>query len=89
MLFFETFENVSRKPFKRRSDLVQWKYQNKPCYLENRVVREPCKRRTACIANRSNMPRKVHTHHDCLNLLKYVVGQILELTFKQMCTKSI
>ena len=23
--------------------------QNKPCYLENRVVREPCKRRTACI----------------------------------------
>ena len=24
-------------------------YQNKPCYLENRVVREPCKRRTACI----------------------------------------
>ena len=22
-------------------------YQNKPCYLENRFVREPCKRRTA------------------------------------------
>ena len=21
----------------------------KPCYLENRVVRDPCKRRTACI----------------------------------------
>ena len=21
----------------------------KPCYLENRVVREPCKRRSACI----------------------------------------
>ena len=24
-------------------------YQNKPCYLENRVVREPCKQRSACI----------------------------------------
>ena len=24
-------------------------YQNKPCYLENHVVREPCKWRTACI----------------------------------------
>ena len=24
-------------------------YQNKPCYLEYRVVREPCKQRTACI----------------------------------------
>ena len=24
-------------------------YQNKPCYLENCVVREPCKQRTACI----------------------------------------
>ena len=23
----------------------------KPCYLENRVVREPCKRRSACISN--------------------------------------
>ena len=27
----------------------KWDYQNKPCYLENRVVRELCKRRTACI----------------------------------------
>ena len=26
-------------------------YQNKLCYLENRVVRELCKRRTACIIN--------------------------------------
>ena len=26
----------------------KWEYQNKPCYLENRVVREPCKWRTAC-----------------------------------------
>ena len=24
-------------------------FQDKPCYLENRVVREPCKQRTACI----------------------------------------
>ena len=24
-------------------------YQNKPCYLENHGVREPCKQRTACI----------------------------------------
>ena len=23
-------------------------YQNEPCSLENRVVREPCKQRTAC-----------------------------------------
>ena len=34
---------VSRKSCKRRSG----EYQNKPCYLENGVVREPCKRRTA------------------------------------------
>ena len=27
----------------------KWEYQNKPCYLENRVAREMCKRRTACI----------------------------------------
>ena len=25
----------------------KWEYQNKPYYLEIRVVREPCKRRTA------------------------------------------
>ena len=29
----------------------KWEYQNKPCYLENHVVREPCKQRTACILN--------------------------------------
>ena len=41
-----------QKPCKRKSDLVlngQIEYQNKLCYLENRVVREPCKQRTACI----------------------------------------
>ena len=27
----------------------KWEYHNKPCYLENCVVREPCKRRSACI----------------------------------------
>ena len=27
----------------------KWEYQKKPCYLENRVIREPCKQRTACI----------------------------------------
>ena len=26
----------------------KWEYQNKPCHLENSVVRELCKRRTAC-----------------------------------------
>ena len=26
----------------------KWQYQNKLCYLENRVVRELCKHRTAC-----------------------------------------
>ena len=26
----------------------KYEYQNKPCYLENRVVRETCKQRTAC-----------------------------------------
>ena len=43
-LFFETLE---KQLCKRRSDIVL-NYQNKPCYLENRVVREPCKQRTAC-----------------------------------------
>ena len=33
----------------------KWEYQNKPCYLENRVVREPCKRRTACIRWESHL----------------------------------
>ena len=32
-------------------------YQNKPCYLENHVVREPCKWRTACIC-------KFRTNHN-------------------------
>ena len=27
----------------------KWEYQIKQWYLENRVVREPCKQRTACI----------------------------------------
>ena len=26
----------------------QMRVPNKPCYLENRVVREPCKQRIAC-----------------------------------------
>ena len=29
-------------------------YQNKPRYLENHLVREPCKQRTACILIMSN-----------------------------------
>ena len=32
----------------------KWEYQNKPCFLENRVVREPCKWRTACTINQSH-----------------------------------
>ena len=32
----------------------KWEYQNKPCYLENRVVREPCKQRTACTLDPKN-----------------------------------
>ena len=31
----------------------KWEYQNKLCHLENHVVREPCKQRTAC-TTRSN-----------------------------------
>ena len=29
----------------------KWEYQIKPCYLEDLVVREPCKQRTACISS--------------------------------------
>ena len=29
--------------------MEKWEYQNKSCYLENCVVREPCKQRTACL----------------------------------------
>ena len=29
--------------------VLEWGQQNKPCYLQNCVVRELCKRRTACI----------------------------------------
>ena len=32
----------------------KWEYQNKQRYLENRVVRKPCKQRTACIADEMN-----------------------------------
>ena len=28
--------------------MAKWDHQIIPCYLENRVVREPCKRRSAC-----------------------------------------
>ena len=31
----------------------KWEYQNKPCCLENCVVRELCKRRTACTWEKS------------------------------------
>ena len=30
------------------SQMDKWEYQNKPCYLENRAISEPCKQRTAC-----------------------------------------
>ena len=30
----------------------RWEYQNKLCYSENRIVREPCKQRTACTRGR-------------------------------------
>ena len=30
--------------------MEKWENQNKPCYLENGVVRELCKRRTSCIS---------------------------------------
>ena len=44
----------AKKPYQRkknvlfRSITLFWALK-KPCYLENRVVREPCKRRSACI----------------------------------------
>ena len=48
MFFLRLWKNnrVSRKPCKWRSDLVlngQMRVPNKPCYLENHAVREPCK----------------------------------------------
>ena len=41
----------------------KWEYQNKPCYLENHVVREPCKQRTACIfiSNSKEVQNKFET----------------------------
>ena len=38
----------------------KWEYQNKPCYLENSNVKEPCKRKTACIffAQRSKLEER-------------------------------
>ena len=35
------------KKFQKNHKIYQ-KFYQKPCYLENRVVREPCKQRTAC-----------------------------------------
>ena len=46
LLCFLRLNHVSRKPCKQRSDLVlKWTKEStkKPCYVENRVVRETCK----------------------------------------------
>ena len=36
----------------------------KPCYLENRVVREPCKRRSACIKEVVNCTGQFFSAHE-------------------------
>ena len=56
----------------------KWEYQNKQCYLENRVVREPCKQRTACnmYPQKWKDPWKVGYH----NLLG--VSRFLERSFQ-------
>ena len=47
----------------------KWEYQNKPCYLENRVVREPCKQRTACTTSSTRVL------HSGLNFFNKLVAQ--------------
>ena len=39
----------------------KWEYQNKMCYLENRVVREPYKQGTACIRKLAKIKDHVRT----------------------------
>ena len=47
----------------------KWEYQDKPCYLENSVVREPSKRKTACILIASKITRILFAKHVDLYLM--------------------
>ena len=47
MKFSEFFEKIGQKTVLFRK-IARIFSLEKPCYLENRVVREPCKRRSAC-----------------------------------------
>ena len=49
-------------------------YQNKPCYLENRVVRETCKQRTACIQLPKLYSKSISTFCELSELRKYSCG---------------
>ena len=71
--FFETLE---KQPSKQKTMLLEeqfstklkkWEYQIIPCYLENRVVRELCKRRTACICKIFERDGWLFTTHSFTN----------------------
>ena len=53
-----------------KSALIR-EYQNKPCYLENPVVREPCQQRTACRRLQKN--RTDFTEKNYMNQYSVVV----------------
>ena len=88
MLFFETLE---KQPCKRRTDLILniqiIEYQNKPCYLENRVVKEQCKQRTACIYNALFSQKNNHRTKGIHTFLLQLVGTNLNRPpmFRRAC----
>ena len=50
-------------------------YQKKPYYLENHVVREPCKQKTACITL-TNMTMSKFTYGTVLKNVACLIGNI-------------
>ena len=56
-------------------------YQNKPCYLENCVVREPCKQRTACINVALKALRDIH-----VGCQKIAIYYVFQLKFRDLMT---
>ena len=52
-----------------------YEYPNKPSYLENHVVREPCKQRTACIRNFMIFLPDIEKFMDKLTALLCSIGE--------------
>ena len=71
-------------------------YYHKRCYLENRVVREPCKRRSACIIISHSLQMRVllenttFSLHKSIRIAGIIRGRVLYVEIRYLVSlKSI